>query len=660
MRIGWVLSVGCLLSSCLANGPLIWVRNKAPEPAAKVERLKAGVAEVDLTPPPGLPTYGFSSAGAAHAEGYWLRLRGRIIVLQSGTTKLAMLQLDLGAASPLLHRKVAQRTERFGLFAPQLVMATTHTHGGPSAIYGDKVFNSVVGALAKFDEHLVDAMADSIAKGVEAALGNMKDARAAWGQAQVPGPASSNRSRDAWLANFEDGRVPGADVDRTLTLLRIDAEENGKTTPLAAWSIFAVHGNSIGAVRADEPKASLFHGDIHGLSARLTAHKIERRSKVSGFLAATTTGAEGDVTPGPRPGGPQGLPLTMSVAELVSEAADELHHSLDDAIARPEASTVPIAVVYDETSLRGANTSRGRLCPSAFLGGPQLRGSEEGRGVPGWLAPILRTDEGIVDPPHGCTATKVYALGPLGVQEIAVMPEDFPDVGTFQLITFGESATGLALAAVPGEPTTEVGRMVMSAIADERWKGTIAVMGLTNAYLLYITTGAEYVVQDYEGGGTLFGGHEGTFVAEEFGRLAARWKPQQVTVNGFDLNRAFRPGAQTDLIPTGHPCEPPKWSPGALDVGPKHIVFHWTGAHEEEACALAKIRVECGGQVLFGEGGFVQNDEGFSFEVRRERGNEWSASWAVNGRSDQPCQFVVEAGATQVHSRSFSLTGRTP
>ncbi len=660
MRVGWVLWVGCVLSSCLANGPLIWVRNKAPEPAAAVERLRAGTAEVDLTPPPGLPTYGFSSAGAAHTEGYWLRLRGRIIVLQSGTTKLALLQLDLGAASPLLHRKIAQRIERFGIAAPQLVMSTVHTHGGPSAIYGDKFFNSVVGARAGFDEHLVDAMADSLAKGVEAALGDMKDARAAWGQAQVPGPASSNRSRDAWLNNFADGRVPGSDVDRTLTMLRVDAEENGSTSPLAAWSIFAVHGNSIGAARADEPKASLFHGDIHGLAARLTARKIEQRTKVSGFLAATTTGAEGDVTPGPTPGGPQGLTLTMSVAELISQTADELHQSLDAAIARPEAARVPIAVVYDETSLRGANTSQGRLCPSAFLGGPQLRGSEEGRGVPGWAAPILRTDEGIVDPPHGCTATKVYALGPLGIQEIAVMPEDFPDVGTFQLITFGDPATGLALAAVPGEPTTEVGRRVMGEIARERWKGPVAVMGLTNAYLLYITTGAEYVIQDYEGGGTLFGGHEGTFVAEEFGRLAARWRPQQVTVNGFDLNRAFRPGAQTDLIPTGNPCEPSKWSAGALDLGPRRIVFHWTGAHEDEACALSKIRLECGGQALLGEGGFAQNDEGYSFEVRREHGNAWSASWAVNGNSAQPCQFVVEAGATQLRSKTFTLPGSTP
>ena len=156
MRVVVVAVVAVFLSSCLGNGKLLWVRNKRVEPAPNVERLRAGVAEVDLTPPPGLPTYGFSSDGAAHTEGYWLRLQGRVIVLESGTTRIAMMQLDLGAASALLHRKIAERIERLGIAAPQLVMSTTHTHGGPSAFFSDKFFNNVVGAAAAFDERLVD------------------------------------------------------------------------------------------------------------------------------------------------------------------------------------------------------------------------------------------------------------------------------------------------------------------------------------------------------------------------------------------------------------------------------------------------------------------------------------------------------------------------
>ena len=65
----------------------------------------------------------------------------------------------------------------------------------------------------------------------------------------TPLDASSNRSREAWLNNFADGRLQHADdVNRTLTLMRIDLDEGPgkKTTPLATWTIFAVHGNSIG------------------------------------------------------------------------------------------------------------------------------------------------------------------------------------------------------------------------------------------------------------------------------------------------------------------------------------------------------------------------------------------------------------------------------
>ena len=85
MRLGVVL-VACCLSSCLGNGKLVVVQNRAAAPAPNVDRLRAGVAEVDITPPPGLPTYGFSSDGAARTEGYWLRLHGRIIVLANHNT----------------------------------------------------------------------------------------------------------------------------------------------------------------------------------------------------------------------------------------------------------------------------------------------------------------------------------------------------------------------------------------------------------------------------------------------------------------------------------------------------------------------------------------------------------------------------------------------
>lgn len=660
MRFGVVVLVVCTLSSCLAKGPLVWVRNTPAEPAPHVDRVRAGATEVDITPPPGLPTYGFSSAGAPYSEGYWLRLRGRIIVLESGTTRIAMMQLDLGAASPMLHRKIAERTQVLGIAAPQLVMSTTHTHGGPAALYSDMFFNGLVGARPLFDEQLVEWMADQLANGVKTALSNMKNARLAWGQTQVADEASSNRSRDAWLNNFADGRVPGSDVDRTMTMLRVDLEDDeGKTKPLAAWTVFAVHGNSIGPARSEEPKSYLFHGDVHGLSARLTAHKIRTREQLTtDFVAATTTGAEGDVTPGPLPGGPQGVALTTMVSGHIADAADSLHASLAGAIAAAGSARVPIAVVYDEASMRGANTTEGRLCPSAFLGGPQMRGSEEGRGVPGWAAPILRTDEGTIDPPHGCTATKVYALGKL--QEIAVMAEDFPDVGSFQLVTFGEPANGLALAGVPGEPTTEVGRMVKRAIARERWGGTVAVLGLTNAYMLYITTGPEYVIQDYEGGGTIYGGHEGTFVAEEFGRLAARWKAGQVVTGGFELKRAFRPGATTELLPRNAQCDLAPWSAGKLEDLRPRAVFHWTGASPEENCPLPAISIKCDQEVLSGAGGFPQTDQGFTFEVRRSGARDWSASWEVNGHSDAPCRFVVDAGARQLESKAFNLKGGKP
>lgn len=649
------------------DGAAEHVAHVEPSNVEASTRLVAGVREIDITPPPGLPTYGYSMSGRTKAHGYWTRLKARIIVLQSGSVRTALVQLDLGASSDLLHRRLAARLASSGIGPDRLLMATTHTHGGPGGFFGVKFYNQWVAARPAYDPVLVQWLVDRIGGGIESAAADLRPARLGVAEARVASSAASNRSRVAWLQNFEDGsravdtlgQVKDVDeVDRTLTLLRIDLEdESGQPRPSAVWTVYPVHGTSM------PPSYDLHHGDVHGLAARLIARTIERDRGVSNFVAATATGAEGDVGPGIAPGTNQGKTLTMHVATELARAALMAFRSLDGAMLDPESANVPITIAYTETSMRGAGTTRGRLCASAFLGAPQLRGSEEGRGLP---AGIFDADEGSVRPPGECAATKVRFAG--AIQSVIIDPDDFPDIVPFQVVAFGRPGDGphsVLFATMPGEPTTELGRIIESRVADASGFRRVTVLGLTNGYATYFTTGPEYLAQHYEGGATIYGGHQGTFAVEQLEKLGAlATQTGAIHDRGWIERRTFRPGEVIPLMPRGPRCRPSTWTAGELErevleteTGTSTILhFSWNGADANEVCDLPRVHIECGGELLRDERSYPQNDDGFSFEVRRECDDEWRASWTERGKSDDACSFVVERpGSPPLRSRAFEI-----
>ena len=79
-----------------------------------------------------------------------------------------------------------------------------------------------------------------------------------------------------------------------------------------------------------------------------------------------------------------------------------------------------------------------------------------------------------------------------------------PQILPIQLMVIGE----LAIAAIPGEPTTIAGRRLQESLKPHLEKIGVkqtVIAGFANAYAGYITTHQEYAVQAYEGGSTHFG-----------------------------------------------------------------------------------------------------------------------------------------------------------
>lgn len=675
------LASGCVL----ANGPPITIEQATYAPTS-TDRLRAGVAEVDVTPPPGLPSYGYSTNGVADMRGYWLRLKARIIVLEQPLVRrppdegeefpvvdeglVVLVQADFGASSALIHRGVAARLGSRGVSPANLVFATTHTHGGPGGIFQDKFFNKSVGARPLFVPEYVDHVVVQIADGIERALADVQPAKIGFAEATAAAATTFNRSYDAWERNaldLGDRPDPSRSVDRTLRLLRVDVDvdpsEAGEDfQPAGVFSVFAVHGTAMPASYA------LFHGDVHGLAARLGAHEIRAvYPRSTRFVAATATGAQGDVSPG-QMGDAQGKDLTMTVAAEEAATMVRAFRSLDGKLS----DRIRFSYAYHEASMRGASTSRGRLCDEGALGAAEAAGSEASQGP---LNGFLEMTEGAHRGFDGCQSRKIKFLG--AAQDLFYSADEYPDTVPFQVVRFAgpnESGTGphgepveleppsLVLASFPGEATTGVGELVASEIHKTYRRANVATVGLTNSYATYFTTPSEYMVQDYEGGTTFYGPFQGVFAAEQLGLVTATL-PGPRPARTFLERRTFQAGEPAKGVWPTSDCHAADWKPGAVvyedvqrspstDVA-SLVGFRWEGAKPGERCALPAISIEClPGTETPGktpkpwsdDRGWPVTDEGFDFEVIDGGGGEWTAWWTRHGHTPagSTCYFVVE------------------
>lgn len=89
----------------------------------------------------------------------------------------------------------------------------------------------------------------------------------------------------------------------------------------------------------------------------------------------------------------------------------------------------------------------------------------------------------------------------------------------------------LALVAVPAEFTAMAGRRLRQTIKDVLGDDVsdVVIAGLSNSYSGYVTTKEEYIVQNYEGGFTMFGPYTLAAYQQEFRRIATDLKYNQQT-----------------------------------------------------------------------------------------------------------------------------------
>jgi neutral ceramidase len=550
-------------------------------PAAldEVGELLAGAAEVDLTPPPGLPKAGYSR-NAHTGTGFRTRLRARVVHLRSGTSSVAVVATDLLGGSAVLQHLVAARIrESTDVPLAGLFVGATHTHGAPGQFHGTDFYNRFSSNKPGLDPLWTAFLAERIAGAVTDAVATRRPAALAWGRTEVRG-LTRNRALAAYHRN------PGhADADATaavnpwLELLRVDAlAAGGGTEPLAALAVFSIHGTSV-PMTARPYNADLWAYLCDELGDRIAASRGSR--PVVGALQGT----HGDVTPALRE--PAGHPEAARIGRGIGEAAANLYDSLDQATGDAAGGGTGLdrrprlGFGFREVDLGTAPMVAGVQLPwRPAVGAALVAGAVENL-TPGISAvPPFKAGYGKRVGGRGPHAQK-WVIGSRWLQPLVLPLDGFPRVMPVHLVRIG----GVLLTGLPMEITTVSGRRIADAAA-QAWTTAggdpvrVVVSSVADEYAGYCTTSDEYALQYYEGGHTLYGPRTLRFFAGCVAEVAAGTArkghlDEALSLRQFDLAvRRFMPTPEgQDVAPRGAGVSVAGAGPG---VEP-HVAWSWLG-----------------------------------------------------------------------------------
>jgi len=196
--------------------------------SARAQSLEAGVARVDITPTNGFELVGYPGSGRV-AAGARDPLYARVLVLQAGTARLALVDLDLiFLFGPSFMAQLREATRQD---VPNLLVDAIHTHSGPSVFSGP---TTPEGAWQT-------ASAGKVAAAIHEAATHLVPVRLGVGYgAAFIGHNRLRVERDGSVIWFEKdwtGATLGT-VDPTVAVLRID-DMGG--SPLAILVNYACH-----------------------------------------------------------------------------------------------------------------------------------------------------------------------------------------------------------------------------------------------------------------------------------------------------------------------------------------------------------------------------------------------------------------------------------
>ena len=204
-----------------------------------------GAAGVDITPPPGLPLWGYAARHDSMATGTLDPLLARAVVLEANGRKLAIVATDLGRGpTPSMMASIrAESRERAGI--TDVLVSGSHTHHGPVLELIDRPGRG--GGQAKFAPAIAYArsLPDRLVGVIVAADRARKPARIGVHTRDV----ERNRNRQS--------RHDPKPIDHSLVVVRIE-EDDLEARPIALLVNYAAHPTLVPS------KSMLYSADYPG------------------------------------------------------------------------------------------------------------------------------------------------------------------------------------------------------------------------------------------------------------------------------------------------------------------------------------------------------------------------------------------------------------
>src|SRR4051794_24055257 len=553
------------LSILVALGALV-----VAAPASAADRLEAGAARADITPPTGYYMMGWVRTDAK-VIGQHTRLYARVIVLKQRDKKVALIAGDLNAWPGGLVKQAADMNKDRGFSEQNVLASASHTHAAPTGFYNFGTYNTAFMqadnptefkiADTAADPQLYAFMVKQVAAAIRRADDDLAPAQVGWGYTTILG-LTANRSIEAHLADhgifvdYGKGSVSQDPlgyidtIDPEVNVLRVDHVKLGRHTPIGIWSTFADHGT------VNKYEFNYYNEDHHGSATHVVEAKIRKLGHVprgQDVVNAYGNTDEGDQSAGLTRDGPAAADYVGRI-----EAAAMLR------AWRAAGRHMSAAPVFDQRWTRVCFCGGEGSDSKAVTGLPLFTGSEEGRGP---LYDVTHVPfEGRTGPERGAQGDKIQATDQTGA-----VPQAVPVVAL--------RIADRMIVSVPGEMTVEMGKRVRAAVLQTVAGSGVTraiISGLANEYLQYFTTPEEYERQHYEGGSMLYGENAAVLMQHADTDLA------QALVQGKPAPTPYDFDPTNGVKPDG-PAFPDGADRGKATAQPKAVQrlqqaeFKWTG-----------------------------------------------------------------------------------